>query len=211
MKKETILKVVINSFNIYQEEFENNNILYVYENDSGEIRGFETAFKKGNYKHLTGLDSTNSAENFYKKLERKQLSITDFAVDKDGTAIQKLEVIENISDILYKPFVIGYARHNLLKNNSSKVDIITGNSKKLTIGFKDGENSYPVTLMQLNPKDATTKNHTILFTLRKKITDEKYSEVLYWKEKTSKAKLRKIEKQYQIKIDYSSIKKDEEI
>ncbi len=35
--------------------------------------------------------------------------------------------------------MIGHARPHLLKNDSRKVDIVTGNSKKLTLGFKNWE------------------------------------------------------------------------
>ncbi len=209
MKKDDALRIIINSFNIYKQEYANKYVLFVYENKNGEIKGFEFFFKEGNFKHLTGVISKDKGENFYEILKRHQLSLTDFEFAPDGTTVQKLSVIEMLKDILYKPYLIGYAKHSLLKNDSKKIDVATGNSKKLTLGF-NLEASCPVTLLKINPKEATSEHYSVLFTLRKENEEDKYGELLFQKENISNKKLRKIEKKYQLKINYSDIFKEKE-
>ncbi len=121
----------------------------------------------------------------------------------NGTAIKKSDVIGRLGDILYKPYLIEPARHNLLKNNSRNVDIVTGNSKRLTLGFKEGNNPYPITLLKLKVEEVASKKHDVIFTLRKKQKNLQYEEILYWKNNISKKRLRKIERQYGTKINYS--------
>ncbi|MGB6128895.1 MAG: PBECR4 domain-containing protein [Psychrilyobacter sp.] len=201
MKKEDALEIILNSFNIYKKEYVNKEVLFVYENNTGDIKGFESKFKMGNFKHLTGVESKHEGENFYKKLDRNQLSINDFEYNYEGTTIKKLNVINNLRDLIYKPYIIGPAKHDLLSINSSKIDIVTGNSKKLTVGF-NLFTSAPITLLNKDIKDSTITSYPILFTLRKNISSQKYENILFWKNNISKKRLRKIEKQYQVKIDF---------
>lgn len=190
MKKEDALEIILNSFNIYKEEYVNREVLFVYENNIGDIKGFESKFKIGNFKHLTGVESKHEGENFYKNLDRNQLSIHDFEYNDEGTTIKKLNVINNLRDLIYKPYIIGPARHDLLSTDSSKVDIVTGNSKKLTVGF-NLSSSAPITLLNKDIKDSTIISHPILFTLRKNISNEKYENILFWKNNISKKKTKK--------------------
>lgn len=204
MNKETALNIIINSFKIYKQEFVNKNVLFVFREKTGSIKGFETTYEEGNFKHLTGVESQHGGENFYTLLDRNQLSTDDFSMNPDGTTVKKLFVLHMLKDIIYSPYTIGYARQHLLKNNSLKIDIATGNSKKLTIGYR--YSSHPITLLNMNPGDAVIDKYTVLFTLIKENNEAKYKKVSYWKEGTSKNTLKKIESPFKNQIDFSSIK-----
>ena len=160
----------------------------------------KVSLKWVHFKHLTGVESKHEGENFYKNLDRNQLSIHDFEYNNEGTTIKKLNVINNLRDLIYKPYIIGPARHDLLSIDSSKIDVVTGNSK-LTVGF-NLSTSAPITLLNKNIKDSTITSYPILFTLRKNISSQNYENILFWKNNISKKRLRKIEKQYQVKIDF---------
>ena len=47
MKKDVALEIILDSFNIYKEEYVNREVLFVYENNIGDIKGFESKFKMG--------------------------------------------------------------------------------------------------------------------------------------------------------------------
>ncbi len=125
MDKDTALNIIINNFKTYKQEFVNKNVLFVFREKTGNIKGFETTYE-------------------------------------------------------------------------------SGNSKNLTIGYM--YTSYPITLLNMKPANAVLDKYSVLFTLRKDISDSKYKEVTYWKEGISKNTLKKIELPFKNHIDFSSIK-----
>ena len=67
------------------------------------IQGYEVAFHRYNFLHLTGVKlnkgGTASAIHFYQKCLDKRLTENDFTFAKDGSTGQKLDILESMMQI----------------------------------------------------------------------------------------------------------------
>ena len=138
MDKQKALEIMKNAIKIYENQYINRAILFIYKNKSGELEVFEGVFKRHNFLHLTGVQTNKSPNNFYKLLLDERLSLNDFSFQKNGNTQRKLQVIEQIGLFLKNPLIIGYSNgHIYLEKNPERV---IGNNKKLVLGF---EKNYP--------------------------------------------------------------------
>ena len=55
MDKQKALEIMKNAIKIYENQYINRAILFIYKNKSGELEVFEGVFKRHNFLHLTGL------------------------------------------------------------------------------------------------------------------------------------------------------------
>ena len=67
ISKAQALGIVFRSADIYAQELENRNLLFICVDKHGRTSAFETAFHDYNYQHLTGLETAQnlSAQLFY--------------------------------------------------------------------------------------------------------------------------------------------------
>jgi len=63
LNKFQILKLIYIAANIYKDKLLNKQFMFVFNNEFVEVQ-----FKKENFKHLTGVDSVLSANQFFKKI-----------------------------------------------------------------------------------------------------------------------------------------------
>ena len=70
MDKQKALEIMKNAIKIYENQYINRAILFIYKNKSGELETFEGVFKRHNLLHLTGVQTNKSPNNFYKLLSK---------------------------------------------------------------------------------------------------------------------------------------------
>ena len=116
MDKRHAIQIMTKAAEIYRKNLEDQKILFLYgipsevkrqlqteEKILSSIRGYEVAFHRCNFLHLTGVrlnkSETASAIHFYQKCLDKRLTENDFTFAKDGSTGQKLDILENMMQI----------------------------------------------------------------------------------------------------------------
>lgn len=187
MDKQKALEIMKNAIKIYENQYINRAILFIYKNKSGEIETFEGVFKRHNFLHLTGVQTNKSPNNFYKLLLDERLSLNDFSFQKNGNTQRKLQVIEQMGLFLKNPLIIGYSNgHIYLEKNPERV---IGNNKRLVLGF---EKNYPLTLLNEDIKKCTIADLKVLFILDKSLGENEYNNFLYIDKSVNKDLLKKL-------------------
>ena len=187
MDKQKALEIMKNAIKIYENQYINRAILFIYKNKSGELETFEGVFKRHNFLHLTGVKTDKSPNNFYKLLLDERLSLNDFSFQKNGNTQRKLQVIEQMGLFLKNPLIIGYSNgHIYLEKNPERV---IGNNKRLVLGF---EKNYPLTLLNEDIKKCTIADLKVLFILDKSLGENEYNNFLYIDKLVNKDLLKKL-------------------
>ena len=187
MDKQKALEIMKNAIKIYENQYINRAILFIYKNKSGELETFEGVFKRHNFLHLTGVKTNKSPNNFYKLLLDERLSLNDFSFQKNGNTQRKLQVIEQMGLFLKNPLIIGYSNgHIYLEKNPERV---IGNNKRLVLGF---EKNYPLTLLNEDIKKCTIADLKVLFILDKSLGENEYNNFLYIDKSVNKDLLKKL-------------------
>lgn len=194
MDKKRAIQILTKSARLYKENLEDNKVLFLYgvpseikrELGFGDKRllhmeGYETAFHRYNFLHLTGVKIFNSrilsSIHFYEICLASRLREDDFGFSGDGSTVQKLEILEHMMSI---------------KKNAAMIGDFTDFGSKLftqkaaggtcgCIGFVHDKNSghnVPNTLLKKDIRDVTVfpakKIYVILY---KKYDQETYSDV----------------------------------
>ena len=184
--KEEILKKIAEFHKLYKKKLVNKNFLLIYKNFE-EMKKVSISFSKENFFHLTGLGQSKSfitPLNFYKKLERRQLEITDFEV-KNFT-LKKLSVSTEMVKIFSEKSKIAVYdtknkyQKNLSIDNGMALSIPESNAV-LGIRYIKDDKSVPVSLLQqklenISQKDTITD---IVCMLEKTIKEEEYNKIVY--------------------------------
>ena len=187
MDKQKALEIMKNAIKIYENQYINRAILFIYKNKSGELETFEGVFKRHKFLHLTGVKTDKSPNNFYKLLLDERLSLNDFSFQKNGNTQRKLQVIEQMGLFLKNPLIIGYSNgHIYLEKNPERV---IGNNKRLVLGF---EKNYPLTLLNEDIKNCTIADLKVLFILDKSLGENEYNNFLYIDKSVNKDLLKKL-------------------
>lgn len=113
MNKRRAIQIMVNAAELYKENLEDQKILFLYGIPSEvrkqlqtehkkllAIKSYEAAFQRYNFLHLTGAKlkctEIDSAIHFYQKCLDHRLMETDFSFAKDGSTVQKLDILENM-------------------------------------------------------------------------------------------------------------------
>lgn len=124
MDKRRAIQIMTKAANLYKMNLEDQKILFLYgvpaevrkqlespDKRLFSIKGYEVAFHRYNFLHLTGvrINSANidSAIHFYEKCLDNRLRESDFSLAKDGSTRQKLDVLENMMRIKQNVTMIG--------------------------------------------------------------------------------------------------------
>lgn len=143
------------------------------------IKGYEAAFHRYNFLHLTGVrinsSSVDSAIHFLEKCLDNRLTQEDFSLAKDGSTAQKLDILENMMGIKRNVTMIGNFTDNGPKLFTEKaVGGICG-----CIGFVRDRNTglnVPNTLLKKDIRDITASPvQKVYAVFSKKYMEEKYS------------------------------------
>ena len=161
------------------------------------IKSYEVVFHRYNFLHLTGVRVHNSgvgsAIHFYEKCLANRLTEEDFYFAKDGSTVQKLDVLENMMGIKQNAMMIGDFTDRGPKLFTEKA---TGNVCGC-IGFVQDRNTglnVPNTLLKKDIRDVVANPAQKIYAVFSKMyMDEKYSvvekmdkslvgrKVLFWK------------------------------
>lgn len=138
------IKIVTQAAKEYEENLNDRHFMVVYQEEA-ETKIVYFGFRDFNFLHLTGVNTTLKAKQFYKACLEHKLAGRDIIDLKKGKTQQKLAVIPYLSKILYNNCMIGYSIQNGIY---LQADYFVGNTKAvLSVGFRFGENvDYPVTL-----------------------------------------------------------------
>ena len=184
--KEEILKQIVKFHRLYKNKLVNKEFLIIYKSLEN-IKKASISFLKENFFHLIGIEQGKSfltPLNFYKKLERKQLKITDFEV-KNFT-LKKLSVsTEMIRIFSEKSKIAVYDTENKYQKNLS-IDngmalSIPESNAVLGIRYTKENEAVPVSLLQqklenISQKDTITD---IICMFEKNVIEEQYNKIIY--------------------------------
>lgn len=190
--KRHAIQIMTKAAQLYRDNLEDEKILFLYGLPSevkmelqtqnkilSSIKGYEVAFHRYNFLHLTGVRLNKSviasAIHFYEKCLDKRLTENDFSFAKDGSTGQKLDILENMM---------------LLKKNATMIGEFTDKGPKLfaekaagnvcgCIGFVKDKNTrlnVPNTLLKKDIRDVIAQPaYKVFAVISKHYTDEKYS------------------------------------
>jgi hypothetical protein len=194
MDKRHAIQIMTKAAEIYRDNLEDQKVLFLYGTPSEvkkqlqteekillSIQGYEVAFHRYNFLHLTGVrlnkNSTASAIHFYQKCLDKRLKEDDFSLAKDGSTGQKLDILESMM---------------LIKKNVTMIGEFTDKGPKLfaekaagnvcgCIGFVQDRNTklnVPNTLLKKDIRDVTAQpTYKVFAVISKYYTDDKYSHI----------------------------------
>lgn len=191
MDKRKAIQIITKSAKLYQENLEDQKVLFLYgvpaevkkqlqeKKTLSAIRGYEVAFHRHNFLHLTGVKLNNSgiasAIHFYEKCLAQRLTEQDFSFSKDGSTIQKLDILETMMK---------------LKRNVTMIGDFTGRGPKLysekaagnvcgCIGFVLDRNTHlhvPNTLLKKDIRDVIASPvQKVYVVISKNYMEETYS------------------------------------
>ena len=167
MDKRKAIQIMTKAADLYRENLEDQKILFLYgvpsevkkqiqteENNISAIKGYEVAFHRYNFLHLTE---------------------EDFFFSKDGSTGQKLEILESMMQIKHNVTMIGDFAHRGTKLYSEKA---AGNVCAC-IGFVRDHNTklnVPNTLLKKDIRDVTASPvQKVYAVISKEYAEEKYS------------------------------------
>ena len=138
MDKRKAIQIMTKSARLYKENLEDKKILFLYgvpsevkkelqkeEKNLFSLRGYEVAFHRYNFLHLTGVkinsSETASAIHFYEKCLSNRLTENDFGFAGDGSTGQKLDILKDMM---------------LIKRNATMIGDFAGRGPKLFAEFE---------------------------------------------------------------------------
>lgn len=192
MDKRKAIQIMTKAADLYQKNLEDQKILFLYgipsqvkkqfqteEKRISAIKGYEVAFHRYNFLHLTGVKINTSlvasAIHFYEKCLDRRLNEDDFSFSRDGSTGQKLDILENMMQIKRNVTMIGDFTDRGPKLYSEKA---AGNICAC-IGFVRDRNTrlnVPNTLLKKDIRDVTASPvQKVYAVISKGYTEEKYS------------------------------------
>lgn len=192
MDKRKAIQIMTKAADLYQENLEDQKILFLYgipsqvkkqlqteEKRISAIKGYEVAFHRYNFLHLTGVKINTSlvasAIHFYEKCLNRRLNEDDFSFSRDGSTGQKLEILESMMQIKRNVTMIGDFADRGPKLYSEKA----AGSICACIGFVKDWNTrlnVPNTLLKKDIRDVIASPvQKVYAVISKGYTEEKYS------------------------------------
>lgn len=156
--------------------------MFIYKNKNNNLDYIETLFKKENFLHLTGIEYTKSAKEFYQDCLKGTISPKDIKIkDKVFTKL-KLDVLESAVTINKCAKSIGDFNNN---STNFKIEKVIG-GVVFSIGFsnhkKDGQKLkyyYPKTLLKNNIKHYSVLDYKIVAIFSKQNNETIYDKITY--------------------------------
>lgn len=192
MDKRRAIQIMTRAAALYHADLEDQKVIFLYgipaevrkqlQEKSGmliSIKSYEAAFHRYNFLHLTGVkvdhSSVVSAIHFYEKCLDNRLKLEDFSFAKDGSTVQKLNILENMMGIKRNVAMIGDFTDRGPKLFTEKA---AGNVCGC-IGFVRDRNTrlnVPNTLLKKDIRDVTASPvQKVYAVLSKSYTAEKYA------------------------------------
>ncbi len=195
MDKRRAIQIMTKAADIYRNNLEDQKVLFLYGLPSevkkqlqtegkilSAIQGYEVAFHRYNFQHLTGVrlnkGETASAIHFYQKCLDKRLTENDFTFAKDGSTRQKLDILESMMQIKKNVTMIGE-----FTDRGSKLFAEKGAGNVCgCIGFVQDKNTklnVPNTLLKKDIRDVIAQPiYKVFAVISKHYTDDKYLQLV---------------------------------
>ena len=173
----TAIKIVTNAAKQYEERLKDRHFMVVYQEGS-QTKFVEFGFRDMNFLHLTGIETTLKAKQFYNACLDHKLSERDIINFTKGKTQQKLAVLPYLSNVLYNNCMIGYSINNGVY---LQADYFVGNTKAvLSVGFRFGKTvDYPVTLYNGDVRKMISPACKVLAIFSKAYNEKKYNKCTY--------------------------------
>ena len=173
----TAIKIVTEAAKEYEERLNDRHFMVVYQ-EGAETKTVHFGFRDMNFLHLTGIETTLKAKQFYRACLDHKLAERDIINFTKGKTQQKLAVLPHLADVLYNNCMIGYSINNGIY---IQADYFVGNTKAvLSVGFRFGKTvDYPVTLYNGDIRKMISTVCKVLAIFSKAYNDEKYNECTY--------------------------------
>ena len=173
----TAIKIVTEAAKEYEERLNDRHFMVVYQ-EGTETKTIQFGFRDMNFLHLTGIETTLKAKQFYRACLDHKLAERDIINFTKGKTQQKLAVLPHLADVLYNNCMIGYSINNGIY---LQADYFVGNTKAvLSVGFRFGKTvDYPVTLYNGDVRKMISPVCKVLAIFSKAYNDEKYNECTY--------------------------------
>ena len=185
MTKEDALAVILKCAKAYNENLNNNKLLFVAFNKKKGVYTYEVTFDAGNFLHLTGVKNVRektgekiAPNDFFERCLKNKVSIKNFELSGDGTTQLKLSVLPELMCLNLSAKMIGdYGGGNIRLYTEKVAGSVCG-----CIGFVNNVHNhcnYPNTVLNRDIREVTGTADRILITYRKKASDSEYSEIVY--------------------------------
>lgn len=192
MDKRRAIQIMTKAAALYHANLEDQKVIFLYgvpaevrkqlQAGNGNllsIKCYEVAFHRYNFLHLTGvkIDSSDvaSAIHFYEKCLANRLMTENFSFAKDGSTVQKLDILENMMGIKRNVTMIGDFTDRGPKLFTEKA----AGSVCGCIGFVKDRNTrlnVPNTLLKKDVRDVIASPvQKVYAVLSKSYTAERYS------------------------------------
>ncbi|MCM1427616.1 MAG: PBECR4 domain-containing protein [Eubacterium sp.] len=192
MDKRRAIQIITRAAALYHVNLEDQKVIFLYgvpaevrkelQAEKGKllsIKSYEVAFHRYNFLHLTGVRINSpdvaSAIHFYEKCLDNRLIPENFSFAKDGSTVQKLDILENMMEIKQNVTMIGDFTNRGSKLFTEKAaGSICG-----CIGFVKDRNTklnVPNTLLKKDIRDVIASPvQKVYAVLSKSYTAERYS------------------------------------
>ncbi|MCD7744542.1 MAG: PBECR4 domain-containing protein [Lachnospiraceae bacterium] len=200
--KKDAVRIVVNCAELYRDELNNRNLLFVCLDKHKRISYIEVSFHDYSYMHLTGLRPVKkqsgedlndmeqlTADMFYDLCLNHKLSPDDFEFSDKGTTPLKLEVLPMIMNKNLAANMVGDFNSLRPKLYTEKL----AGGTKACVGFvKDKKNGeyIPNTVLKEDLRSNVSDYVRVIATYRKNINDRNYSEIVYAAKKVDWTKIR---------------------
>ncbi|MCD7822486.1 MAG: PBECR4 domain-containing protein [Oscillospiraceae bacterium] len=195
--KKNAIDIVVSCAEKYQDELNNRNLLFVCMDKHKQLSYIEVTFHDYSYMHMTGLrpakdnrsDSMSfSAAEFYERCLAHRLSPDDFEFSDKGTTTMKLDILPYIINKSLMANMVGDFSSMRPKLYTEKL----AGGTKACVGFVKDEESgeyIPNTVLKEDIRNNVSDYVRVIVTYRKKISEEKYSEIVYFARKADWSKV----------------------
>ncbi len=175
-KKEAI-PIITACAKAYKEKLAGKHFLVVYQ-ESKTIKYREVSFAGNNYLHFTGVQTGIGARRFFERACSNRLSERDFDLDPSGKAVQKLNVLPYLSDLLYNNCMIGTFINSGIQ---IKAEYFIGGTKTyISVAFRDGKSTdVPVSLYNEDIRKLTRPTCKVLAIFMKDCDASQYEQRTY--------------------------------
>lgn len=175
-KKKSLTKSICESAKLYKEKLVGKTFIYVLEDG----RFIEVMFLKRNFKHLTGVESSLSANDFYSKAAKNQLAFSQVRFSSEHPhrlAAKKVKHLSNISEMAVNElFVLEEITTETRTYRFGTTDM------NLTLCLDEDSNNSLLVPTSLRAEDCFSKSKEVYSVTRiysKQNDEKKYSTLVY--------------------------------
>lgn len=175
--KKKAVDIIVKAAANYKKSLQDKEFLVIYQ-EKDTIKTVQVGFRDSHFLHLTGVKTSLSARQFYKRCLSHKLSLADIELDKNGKTQQKLMVLPFLHELLYHNCMIG---EFIDSGICIKADYFIGNTKAiLSVGFRYGKNvDFPVSLYKEDVRRLSQPTNKVLGIFVREHRQQCYSECTY--------------------------------